>query len=99
MYAIIQLYLEKLLFFLKTLFYFCDQILENMLQRIQTVYLLIAAIVSLGLIFVFAFVLIFEFDNSELLALSTFNGGICCCLVAEICCEKTARVRLRKAGR
>tara|TARA_B100000408_G_scaffold134239_1_gene122076 strand:- start:4404 stop:4901 length:498 start_codon:yes stop_codon:yes gene_type:complete len=53
-YAIIQLYLEKLLFFLKTLFYFCDQILENMLQRIQTVYLLIAAIVSLGLIFVFA---------------------------------------------
>lgn len=54
MYAIIQLYLEKLLFFLKTLFYFCDQILENMLQRIQTVYLLIAAIVSLGLIFVFA---------------------------------------------
>ena len=53
MYAIIQLYLEKLLFFLKTLFYFCDQILENMLQRIQTVYLLIAAIVSLGLIFVF----------------------------------------------
>jgi len=52
-YAIIQLYLEKLLFFLKTLFYFCDQILENMLQRIQTVYLLIAAIVSLGLIFVF----------------------------------------------
>ena len=54
MYAIIQLYLEKLLFFLKSLFYFCRQILDNMLQRIQTVYLLIAAIVSLGLIFVFA---------------------------------------------
>tara|TARA_B100000953_G_C18003278_1_gene415779 strand:+ start:748 stop:1206 length:459 start_codon:yes stop_codon:yes gene_type:complete len=37
---------------LKRIFYFCAAIARNMLQRIQTIWLLLAVIVSAGLIFV-----------------------------------------------
>jgi hypothetical protein len=53
--AIIQIIFQIQLHFLKRLLYFCNQIFKfYMIQRIQSFYLFVAAVISSGLIFLFA---------------------------------------------
>ena len=54
MCAIIQIIFQIQLHFLKRLLYFCNQIFKlYMIQRVQSVYLFAAAVISSGLIFLF----------------------------------------------